>query len=140
MAKLTREEYDRLKKKYEMRYNWVAKYKDGYVFVYEQKPVKMEDYWYSSDFKTEVDGIKLDFMSFEDEEPYNIKELIDEAEEHARDIEIISNVMVQTIPNPMGFRTLMEGMEQDLFVVPSFQWVYRWTEEQVEELAISLVR
>lgn len=70
----------------------------------------------------------------------NIKELIDEAEEHARDIEIISNVMVQTIPNPMGFRTLMEGMEQDLFVVPSFQRVYRWTEEQVEELAISLVR
>ena len=81
MAKLTRKEYDRLKKKYEMRYNWVAKYKDGYVFVYEQKPVKMEDYWYSSDFKTEVDGIKLDFMSFEDEEPYNIKELIDEFEE-----------------------------------------------------------
>ena len=66
--------------------------------------------------------------------------LMQEAENAALDIELINNVMVQTIPQPMGFATVMQGIENDTFVIPSFQRVYRWTEVQVEELAISLVR
>lgn len=69
-----------------------------------------------------------------------IAELIQESKQTAFDIKMRNDVMVQTIPNPMGFKSIMEALENDVFVIPSFQRVYRWTEQQVNELVISLVR
>lgn len=69
-----------------------------------------------------------------------IGELYLDSNEAALDIDLMNDVMIQTIPYPMGFRTVMESMDNDLFVIPSFQRVYRWTEAQAQELAISLVR
>lgn len=64
----------------------------------------------------------------------------EEAEAIALDMNIINSAMIQTIPQPMGFHSLMLALESDTFIVPRFQRAYRWNNEQVEQLAISLVR
>ena len=46
---------------------------------------------------------------------------------------------IQQYKTEVGFRTLVEGVEDNLYVVPNFQRVYRWTFEQAESLATSLV-
>lgn len=76
----------------------------------------------------------------ENEEIEEIVELYKEADQAALDIDMMNGVMIQTIPNPMGFLSVMQGMENEMFVIPSFQRAYRWTEEQAQELVISLVR
>lgn len=40
----------------------------------------------------------------------------------------------------MGFKALAEGVHDNLFVIPEYQRKYRWTKQQVEELATSLLR
>lgn len=62
-----------------------------------------------------------------------------EALETAQDIDIIENVMIQTVTTQMAFSAMMSGLERGDYVIPGFQRMYRWTEGQVEELAISLV-
>lgn len=58
----------------------------------------------------------------------------------ARDINIVENVMIRTVTMQMSFSALMLGLEKGDYVVPGFQRMYRWSEEQVEELAVSLVK
>lgn len=38
------------------------------------------------------------------------------------------------------FKTLVQGVSENLYVIPNFQRVYKWTESQVEDLAISLIK
>ncbi|MCI8887913.1 MAG: DUF262 domain-containing protein [Hungatella sp.] len=40
----------------------------------------------------------------------------------------------------MSFTSLMSGLEKGDYVIPRFQRMYRWSETQAEELAVSLVR
>ena len=40
----------------------------------------------------------------------------------------------------MGFKSLVEGVQDNILVIPEYQRKYRWTKEQVEELATSLIR
>lgn len=68
------------------------------------------------------------------------RETYKEAVDTARDIEILDNVMIQTVTTQLSFRSLMLALEHRDLIVPDFQRMYRWTETQVEELAISLVR
>lgn len=63
-----------------------------------------------------------------------------EALKTAHAIDIIENVMIQTVTTQMSFTSLMSGLERGDYVIPGFQRMYRWSESQVEELAISLVR
>lgn len=63
-----------------------------------------------------------------------------EAIDTARNIEIIENVRIQTVTTQMSFSSMMMGLEKGDYVIPGFQRMYRWSEGQVEELAISLVR
>lgn len=63
-----------------------------------------------------------------------------EALEVAKDIDIIENVMIQTVTTQMAFSSMMSGLERGDYIIPRFQRMYRWSESQVEELAISLVR
>lgn len=58
----------------------------------------------------------------------------------AQDIDIMDNVMIHTVSSQVGFKTLMDGVDKKHCVVPNFQRAYRWSEQQVEELAISLFR
>lgn len=63
-----------------------------------------------------------------------------EALETAQEINIIENVMIQTVITQMSFTSLMSGLEKGDYVIPRFQRMYRWSETQAEELAVSLVR
>lgn len=63
-----------------------------------------------------------------------------EAVDTAKDIDILDNVMIQTSTTQLACSSLVANLERWDFIVPDFQRMYRWTEEQVEELAISLVR
>lgn len=63
-----------------------------------------------------------------------------DAIETAREIEIIENVRIQTVTTQVSFSSMMAGLERGDYVIPGFQRMYRWSEGQVEELAISLVR
>ena len=40
----------------------------------------------------------------------------------------------------MGFRALVEGVHDNLLVIPEYQRKYRWSKVQVEDLATSLIR
>lgn len=68
------------------------------------------------------------------------EELYQEALETAQDLNIVENVMIQTIPTEMSFTSLMNGLERGDYIVPGFQRMYRWSERQAEELAVSLVQ
>lgn len=64
----------------------------------------------------------------------------EEAIETAKDIDLVENVMIQTVMTQMSFSSLMIGLERGDYVIPRFQRLYRWKESQVEELAVSLVK
>lgn len=51
---------------------------------------------------------------------------------------IPSLTRIQQYKTEVGFKTLVDGIEDNLYVVPNFQRVYRWSFEQVNNLAISL--
>ncbi len=69
-----------------------------------------------------------------------IEKRYEAAIETARDIEMIENVMIQTVTTQMAFSSMMDGLEKGDYIIPGFQRMYRWKETQVEELAVSLVR
>ncbi len=55
-------------------------------------------------------------------------------------LEIYNNISVQQYKTDMGFKALVEGVHENMFVIPEYQRKYRWSKVQVEELAASLVR
>ena len=46
---------------------------------------------------------------------------------------------IQQYKTDVGFRTLVEGVNENLYVIPKYQRKYRWTREQVESLVESLL-
>lgn len=58
------------------------------------------------------------------------------AVENAQEIEVINHVMIQTVTMQMTFHSIISGLERGDYIIPDFQRMYRWTEKQVEELAI----
>ena len=63
-----------------------------------------------------------------------------EALETAKEIDVVENVMIRTVTTQMAFSSMMGGLERGDYVIPDFQRMYRWSESQAEELAVSLVR
>jgi uncharacterized protein with ParB-like and HNH nuclease domain len=55
-------------------------------------------------------------------------------------VEIYNSISVQQYKTDMGFKALVEGVHDNLFVIPEYQRKYRWSKSQVEELATSLIR
>ncbi len=62
------------------------------------------------------------------------------AVQNAQDLGVIHHVMIQTVTLQMTFKAMMAGLERGDYIIPDFQRMYRWSERQVEELAISLLR
>lgn len=60
--------------------------------------------------------------------------------ENLENVELYGIANVQQYKTEVGFRTLVEGVQENLYVVPDFQRVFRWNENQVENLAVSLIR
>nr|WP_295264102.1 DUF262 domain-containing protein [uncultured Blautia sp.] len=55
-------------------------------------------------------------------------------------LDIYNQISIQQYKTDMGFKALVEGVHENLFVIPEYQRKYRWSKKQVEELAASLIR
>lgn len=53
---------------------------------------------------------------------------------------IYGSANIQQYKTDVAFKTFVEGIKDNLYVIPEFQRVYKWTEQQVEDLAVSLVK
>lgn len=55
-------------------------------------------------------------------------------------LELYNHISVQQYKTDMGFKAFVEGVHDNLFVIPEYQRKFRWSKKQVEELASSLIR
>ena len=79
---LTRLEYELLKH-WNKRYKYIARDKDGYLFVYKDRPFKNEDVWETFRSRGSIEKDFYDFFKFvewTDKEPMNIEELLNNCE------------------------------------------------------------
>lgn len=75
-VKLTRFEYEYLKVAKENEYNFIARDKNNNLYLYSNKPWKDEIYWYYEDRITLVFVELFKFVKWEDEEPWNIDNIL----------------------------------------------------------------
>ncbi|MGL4874353.1 MAG: DUF262 domain-containing protein [Clostridium sp.] len=57
-----------------------------------------------------------------------------------QDYTYIINTSIEQNKTDLAFKTLIQGFDESLYVIPKYQRKYIWTQEQVENLAISLIR
>ena len=81
MAKINKEEYEILKG-LDVEWNWIARDKDRELYKFLEKPRKVNYFYWKDPENTwlRMDGDNFQFIQWEDEEPYEIAELIDEYE------------------------------------------------------------
>lgn len=66
-------------------YKWIARDDDGYLHVYKTKPYKDDGWWKMSSFKSfSLFNHLFKFIQWEDDEPYNIQELLANCEVEER--------------------------------------------------------
>src|SRR5699024_6960824 len=76
MTKINQEEYEVLKG-LDDRWKWIARNYNGALIIYTSKPMKNPNLYWDS-FGKRMDDRLFQFIQWEDEEPYNIQELIEE--------------------------------------------------------------
>lgn len=54
-------------------------------------------------------------------------------------LEHLQNIKIQQYKSDVGFKTLMEGVNDNLYVIPKYQRKYKWSKEQLQDLVISLI-
>jgi len=64
----------------------------------------------------------------------------DEEITEQKDYSFIANTNVTQYKADLAFKTLIDSFDELLFVIPKYQKKYLWSKEQVENLAISLIR
>lgn len=103
MAKINKEEYELLKS-LEGKWKWIAK--DGErnsLNVFSVKPIKIHSRWdyidvgYKHARLTKEESKMLQFIQWEDEEPYNIQELIEEYEDSTEHVSHVLNERVKAL-------------------------------------------
>lgn len=52
----------------------------------------------------------------------------------------LKGISIQQYKTDVGFRTLVEGVNENLYIIPKYQRKYRWSKEQVIALVDSLIR
>lgn len=65
---------------------------------------------------------------------------IEEENEKELDKAVYGNAHVQQYKSDVAFISLMQAVSRNRYVIPNFQRVYKWTQSQVEALAVSLIR
>ena len=86
MVKINRKEYEILKG-LDNEWKWVARDKNGSLFAYLEKPLKdpySRDWGLTGDEWFLIKEILFHFIQWEDEEPHNIQELIQEYEKYKK--------------------------------------------------------
>ncbi|AWK49656.1 hypothetical protein DIC82_00475 [Clostridium beijerinckii] len=71
---------------------------------------------------------------------FNKIEEEDKKEAEKLDYSSITNNSITQYKSDLAFITLMEGLDQGLYVIPKYQRKFIWLQEQVENLAVSLIR
>lgn len=51
----------------------------------------------------------------------------------------LQDVKIQQYKSDVGFKTLMEGVNDNLYVIPKYQRKYKWSKEQLQDLVVSLI-
>ena len=77
--KLTEDEKAILKVLLNEKYKWIARDKNGCLYVYASKPEKVITIWEGSGLPMMPFNHLFQFIKWEDEEPYSIEELLGEA-------------------------------------------------------------
>ncbi|MCY6483796.1 DUF262 domain-containing protein [Clostridium aestuarii] len=77
-----------------------------------------------------------------EEKNYNIEDIEKQDEDitEQKDYSFIENTNVTQYKSDLAFKTLIDGFNDLLYVIPKYQRKYIWSKEQVENLAISLIR
>ena len=57
-------------------FKYIARDHDGDLYAFIEKPEKRKEVWISFDIHRLINKTELDFIKWEDEEPYNIADLI----------------------------------------------------------------
>lgn len=83
-VKLTKFEYEYLKFAKAVEYNFIARDEDGGLFLYSIEPWKGEITWRYRDSGIRIFTKMFNFVRWQDEEPYNIDEIL-------RNYEVIEN-------------------------------------------------
>lgn len=52
----------------------------------------------------------------------------------------LNGISIQQYKTDVGFRTLVEGVNENLYIIPKYQRKYRWSKDQVIALVESLIR
>lgn len=79
-VKLSKFEYEYLKFAKGNEYNFIARDKDGRLFLYETKPWRGELVWKYMSSGIRIFTKMFDFVRWQDEEPYNIDEILSNCE------------------------------------------------------------
>lgn len=79
-VKLTRFEYEYLKFAKAVEYNFIARDEDGRLFLYSIEPWKGEITWRYRDSGIRIFTKMFNFVRWQDEEPYNIDEILSNCE------------------------------------------------------------
>lgn len=75
-VKLSKFEYEYLKVAKENEYNFIARDKNNNLYLYSNKPLKAENDWGYGDRTTPVFAELFKFFKWEDEEPWNIDNIL----------------------------------------------------------------
>ena len=94
MAKISKEEYEKLKRAKADGYEWVAKDMSGGVFAYKIKPEKYSYSWIDDNNYRIISsrGSELEVLRWGDEEPYSIQEPIEEYEKESEETEVKKDI------------------------------------------------
>ena len=77
-AKPTEDEKAILKVLLKEKYKWIARDKNGCLYIYENKPEKRISIWGASGLAMRPFDHLFQFIQWEDDEPYSIEELLEE--------------------------------------------------------------
>lgn len=55
-------------------------------------------------------------------------------------LDSLKDMSIQQYKTDVGFRTLVESVDENLYIIPKYQRKYRWSREQVVGLVESLIR
>lgn len=55
-------------------------------------------------------------------------------------LEVYNAVSINQVKSDVAFRTLVEGVNEHMYVIPEYQRKFRWSKKKIENLAISLIK
>ena len=132
MTKINKGEYEILKA-LDDYWKWIARDENGRLWGYNKKPFNNGDEWLELN-ATELETYLFQFIQWEDEEPYNIAELIEEYErEHKHNI--LDDFFNSRLSGQRNYKEEEESEETE--VKKDLDWLVQRVHTEREQLAQS---